>query len=132
MLDRVTSRPTRFCPVDADFLIVHGAGIGPPEWRLLFDGEVARFEKTLIEEWQPRFGGMCGGLETALEDAKIRQAGQDLYYWVETEARFPFRTSTARFLSVGSYHILANDLRVGWHRDYEILLAAEKDTPDGA
>jgi hypothetical protein len=99
---------------------------------LLFDGEVARFEKTLIEEWQPRFGGMCEGLETALEDAKVRQAGQDLYYWVETEARFPFRTSTARFLSVGSYHILANDLRVGWHRDYEILLAAGKDSPDGA
>jgi hypothetical protein len=98
---------------------------------LLFDGEVARFEKTLIEEWQPRFGVMCAGLDAALEQGKVRQAGQELYYWVETEARFPFRTISARFLSVGSYHILANELRLGWHRDYETLLVAGKDDPDG-
>jgi len=29
---------------------------------LLFDGEVSRFEKTLIEEWEPRFNHMCDGL----------------------------------------------------------------------
>lgn len=95
---------------------------------LLFDGEVARFEKTLIEEWQPRFEAMCDGLVAEQEDAKIRQAGQELYYWAETEARFPFRTVSARFLSVGSYHILANDLRLGWHRDYE---NAKEDPSDG-
>ena len=98
---------------------------------LLFDGEVARFEKTLIEEWQPRFGVMCEGLNAKPEDAKVRQAGQELYYWVETEARFPFRTISARFLCVGSYHILANDLRLGWHRDYETLLVAGEDGSDG-
>lgn len=90
---------------------------------LLFDGEVSRYEKTLIEEWQPRFAKMCDGLKPGCEEAAARQAGQDLYYWVETEARFPFRTITRRFLNVGSYHILANDLRVGWHRDFEALHA---------
>ncbi len=98
---------------------------------LLFDGEVARFEKTLIEEWQPRFGMMCDKLDSAAEDGKVRQAGQELYYWVETEARFPFRTIAARFLSVGSFHILANDLRLGWHRDYEALLVGAEDGSDG-
>jgi hypothetical protein len=98
---------------------------------LLFDGEVARFEKTLIEEWQPRFGMMCSKLGVTPEDGMVRQAGQDLYYWVETEARFPFRTIAARFLSVGSYHILANDLRLGWHRDYQTLLVDGEDGPSG-
>ncbi|MGN6143062.1 MAG: ABC-three component system protein, partial [Mesorhizobium sp.] len=45
--------------------------------------------------------------------------------WVENEARFPFRTLTNRFLSVGSYHILADRLRVGWHRDHVTLFAKQ-------
>ena len=98
---------------------------------LLFDGEVPRFEKTLIEEWQPRFSAMCDGLGDSVEDSTLRAAGQNLYHWVETEARFPFRTISARFLSVGSYHILANDLRVGWHRDYEALVARDEENRDG-
>ena len=85
---------------------------------LLFDGEVGRFEKTLIEEWQPRFSQMCDGLGRAHQDPDLSDAGQKLYAWVETEARFPIRTTVSRFLNVGSYHILADDLRIGWHRDY--------------
>jgi len=85
---------------------------------LLFDGEVAGYEKTLVEEWQPRFHKMCEELGPNAQTAAVRKAGQELYHWVETEARFPFRKVTSKFLSVGSYHILANDLRVGWHRDF--------------
>ena len=47
---------------------------------LLFDGEVSRFEKTLIEEWQPRFAKMCDGLDQDCEHTALRQAGQDLYH----------------------------------------------------
>jgi hypothetical protein len=99
---------------------------------LLFDGEVARFEKTLVEEWQPRFAVMCDKLDgAASEDATVRQAGQELYHWVEADARFPFRTISAKFLNVGSYHILANDLRLGWHRDYTTLVTKKDEGPDG-
>lgn len=85
---------------------------------LLFDGEVGRFEKTLIEEWEPRFHSMRDKLGSKRESKDVQQAGQELYYWVEAEARFPFRNVLQRFLSVGSFNILANDLRVGWHRDF--------------
>ncbi|MFG1466202.1 ABC-three component system protein [Xanthobacter sp. DSM 24535] len=88
---------------------------------LLFDGEVGRFEQQLIEEWQPRFAQMCEGLTADCKEAVLRTSGQQLYGWVESDARFPIRTQTARFLTVGSYHILADDLRVGWHRDFEAL-----------
>jgi hypothetical protein len=98
---------------------------------LLFDGEVALFEKTLVEEWQPRFAVMCDNLDGATDDTAIRQAGQDLYHWVEADARFPFRTVSARYLNVGSYHILANDLRLGWHRDYVTLLTQNDEGSDG-
>lgn len=88
---------------------------------LLFDGEVSRFEQRLIEEWQPRFAQMCEGLAAGCPHAALRTAGQQLYGWVENDARFPIRTQTVRFLTVGSYHILAEDLRVGWHRDFATL-----------
>ena len=98
------------------------ASVQRSQWarrNLLFDGEVGRFEKTLIEEWQPRFAQMCDGLAEICQTAALREAGQKLYGWVETDARFPIRTTVSRFLNVGSYHILADELRVGWHRDYE-------------
>lgn len=94
---------------------------------LLFDGEVGRFEKTLIEEWQPRFAQMCDGLAESCQETTLREAGQKLYGWVETEARFPIRTAVSRFLNVGSYHILADDLRVGWHRDYRTVCGDGED-----
>lgn len=90
---------------------------------LLFDDEVGLFEKRLIEEWEPRFAQMCDGLEAGCDDSVLRSSGQKLYGWVETDARFPIRSQTVRFLSVGSYQILADNLRVGWHRDFESLHA---------
>jgi hypothetical protein len=56
--------------------------------------------------------------DTAPDAAELREAGQEVLHWVETEARFPFRTLVKRFLNVGSYHMLANAFRVGWHRDF--------------
>jgi hypothetical protein len=98
---------------------------------LLFDDEVGGFEQRLIEEWQPRFAQMCDGLENGCDAAVLRSSGQKLYGWVETDARFPIRAQTVRFLTVGSYQILADDLRVGWHRDFETLYAAiEKEPAD--
>lgn len=89
---------------------------------VVLDDEVEKFERRLLEEWQPRFVAMCDAYGVSDPDeAALRQDGQALYQWVENEARFPFRSLTARFLNVGSYHILANELRVGWHRDYASL-----------
>jgi hypothetical protein len=94
---------------------------------VVLDDEVEQFERRLVEEWQPRFEAMCDVHDgSLLQERALKQDGQTLYQWVENEARFPFRSLTARFLNVGSYHILANDLRVGWHRDYISLCAGEK------
>jgi hypothetical protein len=93
---------------------------------LVFDGEIAKYEVTLIEEWQPRFQQMQEKLAAGeLSPAAQRASGQEIYSWVEAEARFPFRSVTHRFLTVGSYHMLANDLRVGWHPDYVTACATE-------
>ncbi len=85
----------------------------------VLDGEMARFEANLVEEWEPRFNAMCDRHEaTDADDQALQESGQEIYRWVETEARFPFRSLVKRFLNVGSYHMLANARRVGWHRDF--------------
>ncbi|WP_404478989.1 ABC-three component system protein [Novosphingobium sp. BL-52-GroH] len=90
------------------------------------DGELASFEKRLIEEWEPRFERMCDSSRREENgDSQLQTAGQDLFHWVETEARIPFRSLLTRSLSVGSYHILANDIRLGWHRDYKTIFPKE-------
>jgi hypothetical protein len=98
---------------------------------LLFDGEVSTFETRLVEEWQPRFHAMCEDLAPDAEDFAIHKAGQILYRWVETEARLPFRSVLRRFLSVGSYHILSNDVRVGWHRDFGKTFSSSEEDAHG-
>jgi hypothetical protein len=94
---------------------------------LIFDGEIAAFEATLVEEWEPHFDRMCDDFEDDTDPDALRRAGQTLYAWVETQARFPFRTLIKRFLTVGSYHMLADGLRLGWHRDYATLMAERKE-----
>lgn len=92
---------------------------------VVLDDELERFQSQLIEEWQPRFDAMCEVCSEETNDTGLQKAGQQVYAWVEVEARFPFRSLSARFLSVGSYHMLANDLRVGWHKHYRKLCSEE-------
>lgn len=92
---------------------------------VVLDEELERFERMLIEEWRPRHAAMCDAQDAdAGDELRARRDGQDLYAWVETSARFPFRNLTAKFLNVGSYHMLANEIRIGWHRDYLRLFGA--------
>jgi hypothetical protein len=92
---------------------------------LLRVGELERYEQRLIDEWEIHFDYMQEELgEKATEDAK-RKAALILYRWVETEADFPIRPRcTEPFVTRGSYHILADDHRVGWHPDFSTRLAA--------
>ena len=131
-LNAIGLGPTRLQFAKRDF---YRASTQRSQWArksLLFDGEVGQFDKTLIEEWEPRFAQMCEELGEGYQEAKVRTAGHKLYGWVEIDARFPLRTTVSRFLNVGSYHILADDLRVGWHMDYKtVFVDSEEGDSDG-
>jgi hypothetical protein len=93
----------------------------------LYDGEITKFEARLIEEWEPQFDEMRERNADAPGDCdSLCTAGRELYYWAETSARIPLRTLIDRSLCVGSYHILANDNRLGWHRDHAILFTKRR------
>jgi hypothetical protein len=94
---------------------------------LLIDGELEVYERRLVEAWEPRYEGMKEAIKLGSpSEAKIN-AGQELFTWAEVEADFPLRTVGERFLCHGSFHILANQCKVGWHPDYPTYVKREPE-----
>ncbi len=85
---------------------------------LLLVGELGSYEQLLREEWELQFARAADALgEGAAEDAKSA-AAQAIYAWVETSL-YPIRPQVRHpSMTRGSFHILANDLRVGWHPEF--------------
>lgn len=92
---------------------------------LLIDDELEHYERDLTEAWEPRHAAIVEEAESAQPEDKIA-LGQTLFKWAEQDANFPLRTIRERFLTHGSYHILANSYTVGWHPDFK----ADED-PEG-
>ncbi|GAA3464260.1 ABC-three component system protein [Saccharothrix longispora] len=92
---------------------------------LLRPGELGKYERRLVEEWETRFDIMSDELdEQAAEADKLREA-KAIYRWVEQEARFAIRPGCDEpFVTKGSYHMLADDMQVGWHPDFVARLMA--------
>lgn len=97
---------------------------------LLGIGELQKLERRLTEEWRRRFDIMLEGTDEDDSSDDLVRYGKAIYEWVELHApnnpflfvRPEFRSS---YMTRGSYHMLADQLRVGWHRRYDELLAGE-------
>ncbi|MEW1687389.1 ABC-three component system protein [Streptomyces sp. NPDC091265] len=90
---------------------------------LLLPGEIARYERRLTEEWEVRFEAMRDELGDQAAGEAMTAAAKALYRWVEQEARFPIRRGCEEpFITTGSFHMLADDLDVGWHPQYAARL----------
>ncbi len=86
---------------------------------LLLVGDLSRYEKKLIEEWQLQFEQMKQNIgEEAAEEEKKRIA-QELYKWVESNSHQLIRSGvTEPFVARGTYQILADIKTVGWHPEF--------------
>ena len=90
--------------------------------QLLVPGELDDYAEKLIDAWELRFERMTDLLgEDATEQVK-RQAAEELYAWAERETIPIRRDFSEGWMVRGSYHILANDRRVGWHPEFLALL----------
>lgn len=76
------------------------------------------YERSLLEAWEPRFEAECEQLDAGCTEAQKIKVGQTIFAWAEQQAEFPLRSIRERFLTHGSFHILANRYALGWHPDY--------------
>ena len=94
--------------------------------KLLLDGEADRYDRRLIDAWTYEFAALCEDVTNA-DDQTTRIKGRQLLRWAHRFAR-PLRGRDELWLSSGSFQILADIEKVGWHPQYHTLLADyEKD-----
>ncbi len=86
---------------------------------LLHVGKFEQYEDRLFEEWDIHFNQMLDELGAdATEEAK-KAAAQALYKWVETDKHLPIRWEvTEPSISRGTYQLLSDSQRVGWHAEF--------------
>lgn len=103
------------------------------EQLLGFDEEVS-YESRLVVGWKERFLIMAEGVPANGDDPTLAHHGSKLYEWVVTEApsknQLWFRPDfQSEYMTKGSYHMLADQLRVGWHPQYESRLVPSPPPP---
>lgn len=87
---------------------------------LLYVNELGQYEQRLIDEWEHAFAAMEETLSetnNATEEEKAKE-GRQLFSDIEKrDIRIRPKCQEA-FIMRGSYHILANQLKLGWHVDF--------------
>mgnify|MGYP005795224605 CR=1 FL=1 len=87
---------------------------------LLYIDELEKYEERLIDEWEHAFAIMEDNIAEysgVTEEEKAKE-GRRLFYDIEKkDIRIRPKCQEA-FVMRGSYHMLANQLKVGWHIDF--------------
>ena len=85
---------------------------------LLLVGELEDYERLLREEWALQFSRFADEIGTNAAEDAMRSAAQKVYAWVENSC-YPIRPQVQHpSMSRGSFQILADNLKVGWHPEF--------------
>lgn len=93
---------------------------------MLLDGDVKHYDGALCDAWHRRFLA-CTADVTEESDNHIKEKqGKIVFRWAR-EHRQPLRNRDEIWLSSGSFQMLADKKRIGWHPDYKSKLESRKD-----
>jgi hypothetical protein len=82
--------------------------------------ELDKYDRTLEEQWTTRSAIIWDELAVGCSEEDKCRSGRELLGWAETQER-PLRGASAQFLTSGSYHTLADEVRLGWHPNFKKL-----------
>jgi hypothetical protein len=83
---------------------------------LVSSRELRRYEERLLDEWE-HVSASAWENASSDDDGRVR-AGFDVYDRIQSVDLWIRPNCQERFVSRGSYHMLANELKVGWHPDF--------------
>jgi hypothetical protein len=86
--------------------------------------ELQRYDSELEDQWSAQSAVILDEMSAAASDFDKLKAGRTLLGWAETR-QVALRGASAQFLTSGTYHALADGMRVGWHPDYKSLLGPD-------
>ncbi|MGC0274863.1 ABC-three component system protein [Pseudactinotalea sp. Z1739] len=93
--------------------------------QLLNVGELDSYDRRLIEEWNRVFlpVGELSANDTEITDADKQRRAQELYVAIQQRDLPEIRRDVrSGYIPLGSLHILADRLQIGWHPDWVQLL----------
>ena len=93
---------------------------------LFLDGEADRYDRALWEAWHRQFLPPVADAGEDCNDGDKQTLGKGIFRWACRYPK-PLRNREEIWLSSGSFQILADSIRIGWHPDYEILLVSGED-----
>jgi len=98
---------------------------------LIVELELHKYEKRLIEEWEVIFEAMRDELGDDAAQTERESAARSVLTWAE-RTTIPVRpTVTEPFVTRGSLQMLADEVRIGWHPEFqnrlEAILNAEEE-----
>ncbi|MCM0626616.1 hypothetical protein M5J14_19140 [Lysinibacillus sp. OL1_EC] len=96
---------------------------------ILFSNELNKYDNHLVQLWEDSFLPMKDDLEGCEEEKRIR-IGRDLLDWSHKTAPYEVVSIKSNwkqsYLVQGTYQQLADELKVGWHPDYEMKIKKEE------
>jgi hypothetical protein len=99
---------------------------------LLLTDELKKYERRLTDEWSRLFEEMKEEISVDTTSQEKGQKGRELFSQIVnqcvTRSEFHIRPRcTEPYVVRGSYHMLADDLRIGWHVDFINKLVVLED-----
>lgn len=92
---------------------------------LVKPGELKSYLKRLEEEWLNHSSLILPDVDTSNVE-QCRKSGRDVYGKCQNEGALAIRRDFNHpYVARGSYHTLADELKIGWHPNYKSLLLKE-------
>lgn len=96
---------------------------------LLFDADLRQYDQRLLSEWALLRDQICDELGERPGEEEMARAGRAILKWAE-DAPLPIKSGVnVPWVCRGSFHMLAEDRRLGWHPDFEVRMQAIFDAP---
>jgi len=87
----------------------------------LLDGEAQHYDNALVDRWQRECLARSETADLSTDEQK-QAHGRSIFHWAN-RFQIPFRNRHEAWLTTGSYHVLADYVRLGWHPDFLAFFA---------
>ena len=80
--------------------------------------DLDHYDRELEEAWELVFESICDEIHADADDDEKTKNARKVLAWSEQYQRSIRPGVDAAFLTRGSLHLLADDIRIGWHKDF--------------
>lgn len=90
---------------------------------LILPNEIDKYEQNLYDNWQRLFVIVADKYDGSANSQELMEAGRDFYNEFIARSHPSIRPNySSTYYPIGSYHMLADEKRIGWNPNYENLI----------